>query len=218
MTPCPPRSAKGALPTPSGGSGVKGAKRRRRREPLMPLPAGGKLDKPRARRFQRVTATRAVPRRTESSAVQPRYTRCAGWRGRPQTPCSPPLRAPCSLLPAPCSLLPAPCSLLPAPCSLLPALCSPPLLSAPTDRRNTAQRALESRLDRAMAEPEPAIPPHPPNRRPREDPHVFHLPVARVRSSTAATSPVDSYPHAGRNMDFSSARPATSCPPARVAA
>ena len=155
MTPCPPHSAKGALPTPSGGSGVKGAKRRRRREPLMPLPAGGNLDKPRASRFQRVTAllSRATPNRVQRRPTALHQV-CRLAR---------PTQAPCS----------SRCSLLSALCSLLSALCSPlsalrPLLSAPTDRRNTAQRALESRLDRAMAEPEPVIPPHPPNRRPRE--------------------------------------------------
>jgi len=124
MAPCPPHSAKGAIPPPSDGSGVKGAKRRRRREPLMPLPTGGKLEKPRAGRFQRVTAPRAVTRRSEPSAAQRRYTECAGERrGQPRRPTL------CALLSAPYSLRPTLSALLSAPYSLRPTLYA--LLSTP---------------------------------------------------------------------------------------
>ena len=145
MAPCPARSAKGAIPTPSGGSGVKGAQRRRRRAPLMPLPAGGTLDKPRAGSFQSVTATRDVPRWTEPSAARRRSTEC-------------PVLAPCSLLFAPCSLRPALCSLLfslfslrPALCSLLFSLCALPFaLCALLARRNKGppQASLAPSLER----------------------------------------------------------------------
>jgi len=64
----PSLSAKGTAPTPEAGSGVKGAKRRRRREPLMPLPVSGTLKKPRAVPFSGGIGPQERAKTGESSA------------------------------------------------------------------------------------------------------------------------------------------------------